>query len=129
MRFGVLQTIGGPNSRSPRLCPPPAGKAECRKDKDFSVAEFAKNFVFSREIGTSESLGDFRYGLTLRHSGKAEGNGSIRKCQPLVRQNKVGGGQAPTNLPLCPDFFHDIAMDVGQTKVAARMAICQSLMV
>ncbi len=28
-------------------------------------------------------------------AGKADGNGSIRECRPLVRQNKVGGGQAP----------------------------------
>jgi len=44
-------TIGRPNSRSPRLCPPEAGKAEA--------------------------------------------NRAIRECRLLVRQSKVGGGQAP----------------------------------
>ena len=37
-------------------------------------------------------------GLCPPIAGKAQGNGSIRECRPLVRQNKVGGDKPPTNL-------------------------------
>ncbi len=60
-----------------------AGKGtghEWHEDKGFQVAEFAKNFGFSRETCTAEILGEFRYALTSCHSYRTLISRTILSC-------------------------------------------------
>ena len=104
MRFGVLLS-GVPT-------PFPLGFARLPRAKGASELQISKNIAKNRReqlssivqclLALPEQLRQLFYTGGNRTTSKAEGNGSIRECRMLVRQSKVGGGQAPDQ-PERPD--------------------------